>query len=152
MLKEGMKAPEFSLADADGKVWTNADFAGKKYVLYFYPKDDTPGCTKEACGIRDDYSKFQALGVPVLGVSADSQASHSKFRAKYGLPFTLLSDPEKKTMNDFGAYGEKMMYGKKVMGVIRSTFIVDGSGVIVKVFPKVTPDGHSAQILAALEG
>jgi peroxiredoxin Q/BCP len=120
-IAEGKKAPAFTLTDQDGKTVSLADFAGKDVVVYFYPKDDTPGCTKEACGFRDDWKKYTKRGAVVLGVSGDSGASHQKFRAKYKLPFTLLSDPDKKTMRAYGAYGEKMMYGKKVTGVIRST-------------------------------
>lgn len=145
-----MKAPDFSLADADGKQWSLADFAGSAFVLYFYPRDDTPGCTVEACGFRDSGAEFAARGVRVVGVSPDSAASHDKFRRKHALSFILLSDPEKKTLAAYGAYGEKTMYGKKTMGVIRSTFIIDGKGIVKKAFPKVTPAGHAAQVLAAL--
>ena len=148
MIAEGMKAPDFSLADADGKVWSLADFAGKKLVLYFYPKDDTPGCTKEACGFRDQYSVFAENGMAVVGVSPDSPESHARFRGKYSLPFVLLSDPERKVLNSYGAFGEKTMYGRKMMGVIRSTFLIDGTGKVVKVYPKVSPEGHAEQILA----
>lgn len=119
-------------------------------MLYFYPKDDTPGCTVEACEFRDSSGEFAKRGVRVVGVSPDSPASHVKFLKKYSLPFILLSDPEKKTLSEYGAFGEKMMYGKKVMGVIRSTFVIDGNGVVAKVFPKVTPAGHASQILSAL--
>jgi peroxiredoxin Q/BCP len=149
MITEGTKAPDFTLSDADGRTWSLADFAGKKLVLYFYPKDDTPGCTKEACGFRDQYSVFAEKGMAVVGVSPDSAASHAKFRGKYSLPFVLLSDPEKKVLNAYGAFGEKTMYGKKVMGVIRSTFLIDETGKVVKVYPKVSPEGHAEQILAA---
>ncbi|MCE5256558.1 MAG: thioredoxin-dependent thiol peroxidase [Spirochaetaceae bacterium] len=150
MISEGMKAPDFSLADADGKVWSLADFAGKKFVLYFYPKDDTPGCTAEACSFRDGYAAFREKGVEVVGVSPDSAQSHSKFRQKHSLPFILLADPEKKALSAYGAYGEKTMYGKKVMGVIRSTFVIDGNGMVVKVFPKVNPTDHAKEILGVL--
>ena len=149
MIAEGMKAPDFSLADADGKVWSLADFVGKKLVLYFYPKDDTPGCTKEACGFRDQYSVFAEKGMAVVGISPDSAASHARFRGKYSLPFVLLSDPERKVLNSYGAFGEKTMYGRKMMGVIRSTFLIDGTGKVVKVYPRVSPEGHAEQILAA---
>jgi thioredoxin-dependent peroxiredoxin len=149
MITEGTKAPDFALADADGKTWSLADFAGKKLVLYFYPKDDTPGCTKEACGFRDQYSVFAEKGMAVVGVSPDSAASHARFRGKYSLPFVLLSDPEKKVLTSYGAFGEKTLYGKKVMGVIRSTFLIDEMGKVVKVYPKVSPEGHAEQILAA---
>lgn len=150
MISEGMKAPDFSLADADGKVWSLADFAGKKFVLYFYPKDDTPGCTAEACSFRDGYAAFREKGVEVVGVSPDSAQSHSKFRQKHSLPFILLADPEKKALSAYGVYGEKTMYGKKVMGVIRSTFVIDGNGMVVKVFPKVNPTDHAKEILGVL--
>lgn len=150
MISEGMKAPDFSLADADGKVWSLADFAGKKFVLYFYPKDNTPGCTTEACSFRDGYAAFREKGVEVVGVSPDSAQSHSKFRQKHSLPFILLADPEKKALSAYGAYGEKTMYGKKVMGVIRSTFVIDGNGMVVKVFPKVNPTDHAKEILGVL--
>ena len=120
-IEEGKAAPAFTLPDANGDKVSLKDFAGKDVILYFYPKDDTPGCTKEACGFRDDWKTLQKMGVVVLGVSGDSQASHQKFAAKYKLPFPLLSDPERQVMEKYGAYGEKMMYGKKVTGVIRST-------------------------------
>jgi thioredoxin-dependent peroxiredoxin len=150
MIAEGMKAPDFSLADSDGKIWTMADFKGSTVVLYFYPKDSTPGCTIEACNFRDNYGEFQKKGVRVIGVSPDTAASHSKFRQKHSLPFLLLADPEKTLISAYGAYGEKMMYGKKVHGVIRSTFVIDGNGTITKVFPKVTPLNHAKQILETL--
>jgi peroxiredoxin Q/BCP len=148
MIAEGMKAPDFSLVDEKGKTWSLADFAGKSFVLYFYPKDDTPGCTTEACGFRDEYAVFKDKGVEVVGVSPDSGASHAKFRNKFNLPFVLLSDPDKKTLMDYGAYGEKIMYGKKVMGVIRSTFVIDAEGKVLKAFPKVKPQDHAQEILA----
>jgi len=150
MISEGMKAPDFSLADAAGKTWTLEDFSGSGFVLYFYPRDDTPGCTVEACEFRDSIGEFAKRGIRVVGVSPDSPASHAKFLKKHSLPFILLSDPERKTLAEYGAFGEKMLYGKKIMGVIRSTFVIDGRGVVVKVFPKVTPAGHAAQILSAL--
>lgn len=149
MLAVGTKAPDFSLQDADGKVWTLADFRGKKLVLYFYPRDDTPGCTKEACGFRDNYAVFADRGIAVIGLSPDSVSSHARFRGKYSLPFLLLADPEKEVLKAYGAYGEKTMYGKKVLGVIRSTFLIDEEGKIVKIYPKVSPEGHAEAILAA---
>src|SRR2546426_153568 len=118
-IEEGKKAPAFTLTDADGKKVALSDFAGKHVILYFYPKDDTPGCTKEACGFRDDWKTLTKAGAVVLGVSADDAASHQRFAEKYKLPFTLLSDPDRKVMTQYGAFGEKMMYGKKTMGVIR---------------------------------
>lgn len=147
MLKEGSKAPDFSLNDENGKTWTLADFSGKKLVLYFYPRDNTPGCTTEACGFRDSYQVFKDRGIEVVGVSPDTEASHRKFREKFNLPFILLTDPDKQVLQEYGAYGEKMMYGKKVMGVIRSTFVIDESGTIIKVFPKVSPDKHVKELL-----
>ena len=150
-LEEGKKAPAFTLTDADGKQVSLADFAGKHVVLYFYPKDDTPGCTKEACGFRDDWKAFGKLGVVVLGVSGDSEASHQKFRAKYKLPFTLLSDPDRKVMTAYGAYGDKMMYGKKVVGVIRSTVWIGADGKVRKHWARVREAAtHPEQVLEAL--
>jgi peroxiredoxin Q/BCP len=150
LIEVGTKAPDFSLSDADGKVWSLADFAGSTLVLYFYPRDDTPGCTVEACEFRDRGLEFAAKGVKVVGISPDSVTSHEKFRRKHSLSFLLLSDPEKKTLQAYGAYGEKTMYGKKVMGVIRSTFVIDGGGIVVKVFPKVIPAGHADKVLESL--
>jgi peroxiredoxin Q/BCP len=150
MLNEGMKAPDFALEDDNGKVWTLADFAGKKFVLYFYPRDNTPGCTTEACGFRDRYDAFRERGIEVVGISPDTPASHRKFKEKFSLPFILLSDPEKKALEAYGAWGEKTMYGKKVMGVIRSTFVIDEKGIIVKVFPKVSPETHVHELLKIL--
>jgi thioredoxin-dependent peroxiredoxin len=138
MVSEGMKAPDFSLVDDNGKTWSLADFARKTFVLYFYPKDSTPGCTIEACNFRDNFGAFKEKGVEVVGVSPDSAASHAKFRQKHSLPFILLADPEKKAVAAYGAYGEKTMFGRKMMGVIRSTFVIDGKGIVTKVFPKVT--------------
>ena len=151
MLKEGQKAPDFTLAGGDGSQVSLASLKGKPVVLYFYPKDDTPGCTKEACAFRDTQSRLKKAGAVVLGVSPDSVASHQKFGAKYKLPFTLLSDPDKAIAKKFGAYGEKVMYGKKVVGMIRSTFVIDAEGVVRKVFPKVRVDGHAEQVLQALQ-
>ena len=150
MLTEGSKAPDFSLKDENGKTWTLADFLGKKFVLYFYPRDNTPGCTTEACSFRDSYQVFKDRGVDVVGISPDTEASHRKFREKFNLPFLLLADPDKQVLQSYGAYGEKMMYGKKVMGVIRSTFVIDETGTIAKVFPKVSPDKHVKELLEIL--
>ncbi len=150
MLKEGDKAPGFSLPDQDGKTVSLSQFAGKKVVVYFYPKDNTPGCTVEACAFRDVYDDILKKGAVVLGISKDSQKSHINFRSKYGLPFHLLSDPEADVIRQFGAYGEKKMYGKTYEGIIRSTFILDGNGVVEKVFPKVSPKDHAEEVLAAL--
>ena len=147
---EGKAAPAFTLTDQDGTKTSLKDFAGRHLILYFYPKDDTPGCTKEACGFRDAWRELQKLGVVVLGVSGDSAESHQKFKAKYKLPFPLLSDPDKKVMTKYGAYGEKVLYGKKTVGMIRSTFVIDGDGVVRKVFPRVKVDGHVDQVLEAV--
>lgn len=150
MLKEGDKAPDFSLNDDAGNVVSLGDFKGKKKVVYFYPKDDTPGCTTEACGFRDGYDDILAKGAVVLGISADDIDSHVKFKKKYNLPFHLLSDPDKKAINAYGAWGQKSMYGKKYEGIIRSTFVVDENDVVIKAFPKVKPDGHAQEILELL--
>lgn len=150
MIDAGMRAPDFSLPDADGVVHKLGDFAGKFLVLYFYPRDNTPGCTAEACGLRDLHEEIRAAGAAVVGISPDPSESHAKFRDKYGLPFVLLADTEKKVIEAFGAWGEKKMYGKLVHGVIRSTFIIDGQGVVRRVFPKVSPAGHAAEIVEAL--
>lgn len=150
MIQEGERAPDFALKDADGKMWTLADFRGKTVVLYFYPKDNTPGCTTEACSFRDRYDEFKKQGVEVVGVSADSEKSHKSFAEKQNLPFLLLSDPEKKTIEAYGALGERKLYGRTFLGILRSTFIIDGEGIVRKVFPKVTPAGHAEEILAAL--
>lgn len=151
-ITEGKKAPAFTLTDQDGKKVSLADFSGKDVVLYFYPKDDTPGCTKEACGFRDDWKAYQKRGAVVLGVSADDGASHQKFRAKYKLPFTLLSDADRKVMTAYGAYGEKMMYGKKTVGVIRSTVWIGPDGKVKKHWARVAKaEAHPAQVLEALK-
>ena len=150
-VQEGKAAPKFTLTDADGKKVSLTDFAGKNVVLYFYPKDDTPGCTKEACGFRDAWKILQQKKTVVLGVSADSGASHQKFRDKYKLPFPLLSDPDRKVMEAYGAYGEKVMYGKKVMGVIRSTVWIGPDGKVKKHWARVKDAAlHPEAVLAAL--
>jgi peroxiredoxin Q/BCP len=146
---EGRKAPEFSLSDATGQRVAPADFRGRDVVVYFYPKDDTPGCTKEACGFRDSWKELQRAGIVVLGVSADSPASHAKFATKYKLPFPLLSDPDRKVMEAWGAYGDKMMYGKKTRGVIRSTVWIGPDGVVRKHWARVADAAkHPAQVLS----
>ncbi len=150
MLQEGTMAPDFTLqADGGGEV-SLSDYRGKKVVLYFYPKDNTSGCTKEACGFRDDYSHLLAAGAAVLGVSPDSVKSHDGFKAKYSLPFALLSDPDHHVAEMYGAWGEKKMYGKTYEGILRSTFLIDEEGRITKVFPKVKPAQHSQEVLEAL--
>ncbi|MBM3420701.1 MAG: thioredoxin-dependent thiol peroxidase [Bacteroidetes bacterium] len=145
-LTEGQKAPEFEGTSYDGKSITLSGFRGKRLVLYFYPKDDTPGCTAEACSLRDDYEKFLKQGFEIVGVSPDTAKSHSRFAEKYKLPFPLIADPEKKILGAYGAWGEKNMYGKKVFGVIRTTFIINSEGVIEKVISKVDTKDHAAQI------
>ena len=151
MLKEGQKAPSFRLSSVDGEAVALEDYRGTPVVVYFYPKDDTPGCTREACAFRDSQAQIRKTGAIVLGVSPDSVASHEKFRDKYKLSFPLLSDPDKGVAKKFGAYGEKTLYGKKVVGMIRSTFIIDGDGIVRKVFPKVRVDGHAEKVLEALQ-
>ncbi len=152
-IEEGKTPPAFTLTDQDGKKVSLSDYSGKDVIVYFYPKDDTPGCTKEACGFRDDWKDLQKLGAVVLGVSADNAASHQKFIAKYKLPFTLLSDPDRKMMEKYGAYGEKMMYGKKVVGVIRSTVWIGKDGKVKRHWKRVPKaETHPAQVLEALKG
>ena len=151
MLEVGTKAPEFTLPDKDGNSVSLSDFLGKKVVLYFYPKDNTPGCTKQACAFAAAYEGFRAKNVAVIGVSKDSVASHQKFAAKYDLPFILLSDPELQAIQAYGVWQEKKLYGKVSMGVVRSTYLIDEQGVIARVMPKVKPDTNAADILAALE-
>ena len=150
MLKEGDRVEDFTLLNGAGEEISLHDFRDKKVVVYFYPKDDTPGCTTEACGFRDNYDDILAKGAVVLGISADSVQSHTKFGDKFELPFHLLSDPEKKVIQAFGAWGEKSMYGKTYEGILRSTFIIDGDGSVVKVFPNVKPKEHAQEILEAL--
>lgn len=150
MLHQGMSAPDFVLDADDGSAISLSSFSGKTIVLYFYPKDDTPGCTKEACGFRDAWDQFLEKGAVVLGVSPDKTQSHAKFRTKYDLPFKLLADPEARVLKAYGAWGEKSMYGKSYEGVLRSTFVINKDGTIVRVFPKVKPEGHAQEILALL--
>jgi peroxiredoxin Q/BCP len=150
LIEPGKKAPAFALKDQTGKTRRLSDFAGRPVILYFYPKDDTPGCTREACAFRDTQAKLKKAGALVFGVSPDSVSSHDKFRAKYKLNFPLLADADKAVAKKYGAYGEKVMYGKKVTGMIRSTFVIDGEGIVRKVFPRVRVDGHADQVLEAL--
>ena len=152
MLEIGMKAPEFTLPDQDGNAVSLSDFLGKKVVLYFYPKDNTPGCTRQACAFAAAYEGFKAKDVVVIGISKDSVASHLKFAQKYDLPFILLSDPELQAIQSYGVWQEKKLYGKVSMGVVRTTFIIDELGNIEKVMPKVKPDTNAADILRYLAG
>jgi peroxiredoxin Q/BCP len=147
----GQAAPPFSAQDQNGATVSLAQLAGKYVVLYFYPKDDTPGCTVEACAFRDEHSTLQAEGAVVLGVSPDDAKSHTKFISKYSLPFSLLADTDNAVANAYGAWGEKSMYGRTYMGIIRSTFLIGPDGVVKHVWPKVKPDGHSDEVLAALK-
>ena len=148
LLEVGTKAPDFTLPDKDGQNVSLSDFAGKKVVLYFYPKDNTPGCTRQACAFAGAYEAFRTLDAVVIGVSKDSAASHRKFAEKYNLPFLLLSDPELTVLQAYGVWQEKKLYGKVSMGVVRTTYLIDESGVIEKVMPKVKPDTNAADILA----
>lgn len=151
MLEAGTKAPAFTLPDKDGSPVSLSDFAGKKVVLYFYPKDNTPGCTRQACAFAAAYGEFERLGVPVIGVSKDSAASHRKFADKHGLPFILLSDPELAAIQAYDVWQEKKLYGKVSIGVVRTTYIIDENGVIEKAMPKVKPDTNAAEILDYLK-
>jgi peroxiredoxin Q/BCP len=151
MLAVGKKAPAFALESSEGGKVKLSDFSGTPVVVYFYPRDNTPGCTVEAEGFRDAYAKFKKLGVAVVGVSKDSIASHCKFRDKFKLNFPLLSDPEGKVLEAYGAWGDKVMYGKKMKGIIRSTVLIDGSGKVVHHWPKVSVKGHVDEVLAAAE-
>ena len=148
-LKEGNKAPDFAVPDAEGNIVKLKDLRGKKVVLYFYPKDDTPGCTKEACAFRDSFSKFKRRGIEVLGVSLDNEKSHQKFTQKYQLPFRLLADTDRKLSESYGTYGEKKFMGRTYMGNHRMTFLIDEQGKIKKIFSKVKPDDHAEEVLAA---
>ena len=152
-IEEGKAAPAFTLNDADGNAVSLKDFKGRNVVVYFYPRDDTPGCTKEACGFRDHWQDIQDADTVVLGISPDSEASHQKFRDKYELPFTLLADPDREVMTEYNAYGEKMMYGKKRMGVIRSTVWVGPDGNVVKHWRRVPKAAdHPLKVLEAIKG
>jgi len=150
MVEEGKPAPDFELSNDSGERVKLSSLRGKPVVLYFYPKDDTPGCTKQACGIRDVYGDFRERGAVVLGVSPDDEASHVKFKQKYSLPFTLLADPGHEVAEEYGVWKERNMYGKKSMGIERSTFVIDADGNVSKVMRRVKPDTHAADVLAAL--
>lgn len=149
-LKEGTKAPDFKAKNQNGKDISLSDFKGKKIILYFYPKDDTPGCTAEACNLRDNYNSLINKGFEVIGVSPDGEQSHSKFQSKYQLPFNLVADSEKVILKLYGAWGLKKMYGKEYEGVLRTTYVIDEQGVILKVIPKVETGSHTEQILREL--
>lgn len=149
-LDVNMPAPDFTLPDETGALRSLREFRGKPVVLYFYPKDDTPGCTKEACSFRDDYQVYAEAGVVILGVSPDSPASHARFKQKYNLPFTLLSDEDHQVCRLYGVWGKKKFMGREYEGVLRTTFLIDENGLIKKIFPNVKPEGHSTEVLAAL--
>ena len=150
MVEVGMQAPAFTLEDQNGRAVSLKDFFGKRVVLYFYPKDNTPGCTRQACAFAGVYEEFRARGVEVIGISRDSVASHVKFAEKHGLPFTLLADPQLQAIQAYGVWQEKKMCGKVGMGVVRTTFLIDADGKIERIMPKVKPDTNAAEILAAL--
>ena len=152
MLTAGSKAPDFTLPDKEGNPVSLSDFIGKKVVLYFYPKDNTPGCTRQACAFAESYQQFRELDVAVIGTSKDSVASHAKFAQKHELPFILLSDPQLQAIQAYDVWQEKKLYGKVSMGVVRTTFIIDENGCIEKIMPKVKPDTNAADILAHLKG
>lgn len=151
MLNEGDNAPDFTTKDQNGSEVKLSDFRGQRVVLYFYPKDDTPGCTKEACSLRDSYEAFTEKDIKVLGVSNDDEESHQKFISKFNLPFDLLADTEKELVNAYGVYGEKNMYGKKFMGINRTTFLIDEEGKIKKIFKKVNVSEHADEVLQAFD-
>jgi peroxiredoxin Q/BCP len=151
MLAEGKKAPSFKLKDQNGQVISLDSLKGKDVVLYFYPKDDTPGCTIEACNFRDEFPKFKKIDAVILGVSPDSVESHKKFAAKFKLPFSLLSDEKSAVCEKYGVWQEKSMYGKKYMGVVRTTVIIDKEGKVKKIFPKVKVEGHNEEVMTALK-
>lgn len=152
MLKEGSAAPAFTTTDTDGNTVKLKDLRGKKVVLYFYPKDDTPGCTKEACSFRDAFSDFKKKGITILGVSPDKQSAHQKFTEKYKLPFTLLSDIDHSIAEAYDSWGEKKFMGRTYLGVLRNTFLIDEKGKIKKIFEKVKPEEHASEVLEAFQG
>jgi peroxiredoxin Q/BCP len=150
VVEEGAPAPDFTLESEGGEEVTLSQFRGRPVVLYFYPRDFTPGCTAEACSFRDDYEAYEERGAVILGVSPDTTASHGRFKDKHALPFTLLADPDHKVADKYGAWGEKVVYGKKSIGLIRSTFVIDPEGKIARVISPVRVQGHSEEVLAAL--
>lgn len=147
MLKEGDIAPDFKAVNQNGKEIRLSDFRGQKIVLYFYPKDETPGCIKEACSFRDSFQAYEEKGIKILGISTDDELSHQKFISKYNLPFDLIADKDKSIVNAYGVYGEKTLYGRKYFGTNRTTFLIDENGRIVKIFRKVKPEGHAEEVL-----
>jgi thioredoxin-dependent peroxiredoxin len=151
MIEVGQKAPDFSLADQAGRPVTLSGFSGSPIVLYFYPKDDTPGCTKEACAFRDAFAEYRDRGAVILGVSPGDLSSHARFANKFNLPFTLIADPDHTLCETYGVWKEKNMYGRKSMGVERTTFVIDARGIVRKIFPRVRVDGHSDAVIAALD-
>ena len=151
MIEAGMKAPDFTLFDKDGDAVSLSDFLGKRVVLYFYPKDNTPGCTRQACAFAGAYREFSERGIEVIGISRDSVASHAKFAEKYSLPFTILSDPDLEAIKAYGVWQEKKLYGKTSFGVVRTTFIIDERGVVERVMKKVKPDTNAEEILKAYD-
>lgn len=151
MLEKGMKAPDFTLEDSQGRSVSLSSFRGKRVVLYFYPKDNTPGCTRQACAFGADHSEYERLGAVVIGISKDSAASHKKFAEKYSLPFILLSDTELSAIMAYDVWQEKKLYGKVSMGVVRTTFIINEDGIITEIMPKVKPDTNSAEVLDILK-
>jgi peroxiredoxin Q/BCP len=152
VVEEGKPAPDFELTSDKGEQVKLSDFRGQPVVLYFYPKDDTPGCTTQACGLRDDYAQFKERGAVILGVSPDDEASHVKFKSKYHLPFTLLADPEHEVAETYGVWQERNFGGRKYMGINRSTFVIDAEGNVAKTMRSVKPDTHAEKVLAALDG
>ncbi len=152
MLEVGNKAPDFTLKDKDGNTHSLSELLGKKVVVYFYPKDNTPGCTRQACAFAGAFAEYKNMGVEVIGISKDSEASHARFAEKYRLPFILLSDPDLEAIKAYGVWQEKKLYGKVSMGVARSTFVIDEGGYVERVFPKAKPDTNAAEILAYLKG
>ncbi|MGI8884432.1 MAG: thioredoxin-dependent thiol peroxidase [Pyrinomonadaceae bacterium] len=149
MLQEGESAPDFTAKNQNGESVKLSDLRGKRVILYFYPKDDTPGCTKQACSLRDSFDVFEEKGIKIFGVSIDDENSHRKFISKYALPFDLLADTEKEIVNAYGVYGEKMNYGRKYFGINRTTFLINETGLIVKIFKKVKVDEHAVEVLEA---
>jgi peroxiredoxin Q/BCP len=150
MVEVGQPAPDFTLFDQDGQEVTLSSLKGSPVILYFYPKDDTPGCTRQACGFRDAFAEYEKAGVKILGISPDDSQSHTRFIKKFDLPFTLLADVDKQVCQAYDVWKEKNMYGKKSMGIVRTTFVIDANGIVAKIFPRVKVDGHSEAVLKAV--